>query len=152
MIIRMITPWVCQTDVQKEFHNILHPNQQRSHRTSQRKRRTDRNRKEPKDVGSDKFDKKPSVARVTFGNMTALNRLSSHGGTFQIKSVRKVRCFFLGVCGWNREKIVHSWFQGCASHEFKTGRTGANEVIRPICYGSTQLIAHILKCPSKHNC
>ena len=56
---------------------------------------------EPKDVGSDKFDKKPSVARVTFGNMTALNRLSSHGGTFQIKSVRKVRCFFLGVCGWN---------------------------------------------------
>ena len=82
-------------------------------------------------VGSDKFDKKPSVARVTFGNMTALNRLSSHGGTFQIKSVRKVRCFFLGVCGWNREKIVDSWFQERASHEFKTGRIGATEVIRP---------------------
>ena len=117
------------------------------HRENEERRETG-----PKDVGSDKFDKKPSVARVTFGNMTALNRLSSHGGTFQIKSVRKVRCFFLGVGGWNWEKIVDSWFQGCASHEFKTGRTGANEVIRPICYGSTQLMAHILKYPPKHKC
>ena len=66
------------------------------HRENEERRETG-----PKDVGSDKFDKKPSVARVTFGNMTALNRLSSHGGTFQIKSVRKVRCFFLGVGGWN---------------------------------------------------